>query len=161
YQDQLLAAAHRVAWRPQRARLLHRTARGDADLGRRLERQHRRAFDPAPTALWRALAIGDPQRVGVPDLTTGHFALPRLAAAQHVQNQRRALADADAPADQQRDQQQRNDNNARPDHAARLSFERILRRMQDQAARIADAVHYRVAGIDTGGARNALVLQAV
>ena len=71
------------------------------------------------------------------------------------------MGDAPRPADAERQQQQAIDHDPWSDDSCRLAVDRVLRRVADQAARIAHLVHHFIAGIDAGAAGDALVLQSV
>src|SRR5690606_7088164 len=61
----------------------------------------------------------------------------------------------------ERNQERAVQNDARSQDASGLVLERVLRRVADEAARVAHLVHDGVAGVDARRTRDALVLQAL
>ena len=128
----------------------------------------RNAVDQDAVALRLLGRVHDLQPVDVLDLAAVDHARQRAAVAHHVDLERRAHARLASSADAQRQQHGAVDQHARPQHAAHTSGAASSRcasafcgGVADQAARIAHLVHHAVAGVDAGGAADALVLQAL
>ena len=115
----------------------------------------------------RLVGVHDSQRIDVLDQSSLDFAGEHTPVADDVDLERRSHGDAVGghQSDDQQDDAVQDD--ARPDQMgddlgpAEVLFHRVLGRVTDQAARIADLIHDLIAAVDAGRAADAFVLQAI
>ena len=101
------------------------------------------------------------EAIDVLDPAVARFAIGSVAVAQHVEGDRHALRQRDRDGRDDSDHQYRIDNDPRTQDPGLQVLHGVESGVAHQAARRADLVHDLVAGIDAGGAGDALVLQAV
>ena len=144
-------------------------ARRARSAARRRRLRSRQAFGGDREPPRRLVGVHDLQAIDVLDDAGRGLARERAAVADHVDLERIAQAQRDAPPPRRcATSSAEVDERARPEHApphrrARRSrcASAFSRRVADQPVRIAHLVHHLVAAVDAGGAADALVLQAL